>query len=56
VLALNAEEGWVQDVSRPIAAKVRYVAQREQQELTGGTRAFVETHIEPADQQVPPLW
>jgi hypothetical protein len=40
VLALNTEEGWVQDVSELIARKVRAVAERERQELTDGTRAF----------------
>jgi hypothetical protein len=56
VLALNAEEGWARDVSELIARKVRHVAQREKQELTDGTRAFIEAHTEPADQQVLPLW
>jgi len=57
VLALNVEEGWVRDVSQVIAAKVREVARREGQGLTGGTRGFIETHSDPADQQqVLPLW
>jgi hypothetical protein len=50
VLALNPEERWVQDVSELIARKVRTVAQREQQDLTDGTRAFVEAHTECSDQ------
>jgi hypothetical protein len=57
VLALNVEEGWVRDVSKIIAAKVRDVAQRQEQELTIGARAFVEAHSEPAEhQQMLPLW
>src|SRR4029077_11729921 len=36
VLALNVEEGWVRDVSQVIAAKVRDVARRDGQGLTGG--------------------
>jgi len=56
VLALNTEEGWVRDVSELIARKVRAVAQREKQELTDGTRAFIDAYTEPADQQVLPLW
>jgi len=57
VLALNVEEGWVRDVSEVIAAKVRDVARRDGQGLTGGTRDFVEAHSDPADeQQVPPLF
>ena len=56
VLALNTEEGWVRDVSQLIARKLRAVAHREQQELTEGTRAFIEAHTEPAEQQVLPLW
>jgi hypothetical protein len=57
VLALNVEEGWVRDVSQVIAAKVRDVARRDGQGLTAGTRAFVEGHSDPADQQqVLPLW
>jgi len=32
------------------------IAQREKQELTGGTRAFINTHTECSDQQVLPLW
>jgi hypothetical protein len=55
VLALNPEEGWVQDVSELIARKVRTVAQREKQDLTDGTRAFIEAHTECSDQQVLPL-
>jgi hypothetical protein len=51
VLALNVEEGWVRDVSQLIAAKAQDVARRDGQELTGGTRAFIETHSDPADQQ-----
>jgi hypothetical protein len=46
VLALNTAEGRVQDVSAHIARKVRTVAQRENQELTDGTRAFIDAHIE----------
>src|SRR6476659_2204564 len=57
VLALNVEEGWVRDVSQVIAAKVRDVARRDGQGLTGGTRGFIEAHSDPADQQqVLPLW
>jgi hypothetical protein len=57
VVALNVEEGWVRDVSQLIAAKVQNVARRDGQELTGGTRAFIEAHSDPADQQqVLPLW
>jgi len=57
VLALNVEEGWVRDVSQVIAAKVRDVARRHGHGLTAGTRAFVEGHSDPADQQqVLPLW
>ena len=48
VLALNVEEGWVRDVSQVIAAKVRDVARRDGQELTGGTRDFIEAHSDPA--------
>src|SRR5262249_46797172 len=48
VLALNTEEGWVEDVSQLIARKVRAVAQRERQELTDGTRAFIDAHTEAA--------
>jgi hypothetical protein len=56
-LALNVEEGWVRDVSEVIAAKVRDVARRDERGLTGGTRAFIEAHSDPADQQqVLPLW
>jgi hypothetical protein len=57
VLALNVEEGWVRDVSKFIAAKVRDEARREEEGLTSGTRAFVEAHSDPADdQQMLPLW
>jgi hypothetical protein len=57
VLALNVEEGWVRDVSEIIAAKVQDVAGREQQGLTAGTRAFIEAHADPTDeQQMLPLW
>jgi hypothetical protein len=57
VLALNVEEGWVRDVSEIIAAKVQDVARFEEQELTAGTRAFVEAHSDPTDeQQLLPLW
>jgi hypothetical protein len=57
VMALNVEEGWVRDVSQVIAAKVRDVARRDGQGLTGGTRGFIEAHSDPADQQqVLPLW
>jgi hypothetical protein len=34
---------------------VRAVAQRESQELTDGTRAFIDAHTEAADQRVLPL-
>jgi hypothetical protein len=57
VLALNVEEGWVRDVSEIIAAKVQDMARHEEQELTAGTRAFVEAHSDPTDeQQMLPLW
>jgi hypothetical protein len=57
VLALNVEEGWVRDVSEIIAAKVQDVARREEQGLTAGTRAFIEAHSDPTDeQQMLPLW
>jgi hypothetical protein len=57
VLALNVEEGWVRDVSKIIAAKVRDEARREDQGLTSGTRAFVEAQTDPADdQQMLSLW
>jgi hypothetical protein len=47
----------VRDVSYIIAAKVRDVARWEEQALTGGTRAFVEAHSVPIDeQQMLPLW
>ena len=55
VLALNTAEGRVQDVSALIARKLRTVAQRENQELTDGTRAFIEAQAECSDQQVLPL-
>jgi hypothetical protein len=32
------------------------VADREKQELTDGTRAFIDAHSAPADQEVLPLW
>src|SRR5262245_17974030 len=41
-------------LSQLIARKVRAISQREKQELTGGTRAFIDAHTEPADQQVLP--
>jgi hypothetical protein len=57
VLALNVEEDWVRDVSEIIAAKVQDVARFQEQELTTGTRAFVEAHSDPIDeQQMLPLW
>jgi hypothetical protein len=56
VLALNAEESWVQDVSELIARKVRDIALRKEQELPGGTREFIEAHTEVAEQHVLPLW
>ena len=57
VLALNVEEGWVRDVSEIIAAKVQEVARHEEQGLSAGTRAFVEAHSDPTDeQQMLPLW
>src|ERR1700741_4435813 len=57
ILALNVEEGWVRDVSQVIAAKVRDVACRDGQGLTGGPRGFIEAHSEPADaQRVLPRW
>jgi len=49
VLALNVEE--------IITAKVQDVARREEQGLTAGTRAFIEAHSDPTDeQQMLPLW
>jgi hypothetical protein len=57
VLALNIEEGWVRDVSETIAAKVQDMARREERWLTAGTRAFIEAHSDPTDeQQMLPLW
>jgi hypothetical protein len=56
VIALNADEGWSRDVSEPIAAKVRDVAQREGRELTTGTTAFIEDHIGGVLQPTLPLW
>jgi hypothetical protein len=56
VLALNADEGWSRDVSETIAAKVRDVAEHEGRELTSGTLAFTEAHIERAVQPSLPLW
>src|SRR3954471_8640208 len=56
VLALNADEGWARDVSETIAAKVRDVAEHEGRELTSGTLAFTEAHIERAVQPSLPLW
>jgi hypothetical protein len=57
ILALNVEEGWVRDVSEIIAAKVQAVARFEEQELTTGTRAFIEAHSDLTDeQQMLPLW
>jgi hypothetical protein len=57
VLALNVEEGWVRDVSEIIAAKVQDIARHEEQELTAGTRAFVEAHSYRAyEQHMLPLW
>jgi hypothetical protein len=57
VLALNVEEGWVRDVSEIIAAKVQEVARHEEKGLSAGTRAFVEAHSDPTDeQQMLPLW
>jgi hypothetical protein len=54
---MNVEEGWVRDVSEIIAAKVQDVAGREQQGLTAGTRAFVDAHSDPSnEQQLLPLW
>jgi hypothetical protein len=57
VLALNVEEGWVRDVSEIIASKMQDVARHEEHELTAGTRAFVEAHSDPVDEQrMLPLW
>jgi hypothetical protein len=57
VLALNVEEGWVRDVSEIIAVKVRDMARREGQGLPVGTRAFIDAHSDPTDeQQMLPLW
>lgn len=42
---------------RIIAAKVQDVARREEQGLTAGTRALIEAHSDPTDeQQMLPLW
>jgi hypothetical protein len=56
VLALNADEGWARDVSESIATKVRDVAEHEARELTSGTLAFIEPHIERVVQPSLPLW
>jgi hypothetical protein len=56
ILALNADEGWARDVSGTIAAKVRDVAEQEGRELTSGTLAFIEDHIERVIQPTLPLW
>ena len=53
VVALNADEGWAQDVSENIAAKIREVAQREGRDLTGGTRAFIDAH---SQRTIPTFW
>ena len=53
VVALNADEGWARDVSENIAAKIREVAQREGQDLTSGTRAFIEAH---SQRTIPTFW
>jgi hypothetical protein len=37
--------------------RCEYVARHEEQGLTAGTRAFIEAHSDPADeQQLLPLW
>ena len=54
VLALNADEGWARDVS--VATKVRDVAEHEGRELTNGTLALIEAHIERVVQPSLPLW
>ena len=56
VVSLNVEEGWSRDVSEAIAYKVRQIAQQDDVELTDGTLAFIEAHIEAALQPVLPLW
>jgi hypothetical protein len=56
VIALNLDEGWSQDVSEAIAAKVRQVAEHEDIELTAGTLAFIEMHTERVLQPTLPLW
>jgi hypothetical protein len=56
IIALNADEGWSKDVSEAIAAKVREVADHEDQELTSGTLAFIEEHIGRISQPTLPLW
>jgi hypothetical protein len=56
VIALNAAEGWSRDVSETIAAKVRDVAEHEDLDLTSGTIAFIEMHIERVLQPTLPLW
>ena len=56
IIALNADEGWAQDVSEAMAAKVRDVAEHEGRELTSGTLAFIEDHIDRALQPTLPLW
>ena len=45
---MNVEEGWVRDVSKIIAAKVRDVARWKEQALTAGTLAFIEAHSVPS--------
>jgi hypothetical protein len=56
VIALNVAEGWSRDVSETIAAKVRDVAEHEDLDLTSGTIAFIEMHIEHVLQPTLPLW
>jgi len=56
VIALNAAEGWSRDVSETIGAKVREVAEHEDLDLTSGTIAFIEMHLEHVLQPTLPLW
>ena len=43
-------------MSEAMAAKVRDVAEHEGRELTSGTLAFIEDHIDRALQPTLPLW
>jgi hypothetical protein len=56
VVAMNVEEGWCRDVSDVMADKVREVAQREDMELTDGTRWRSLAHEPQVKQAMLPLW